>query len=64
MLITIAAKNVRPNDRIYNSSALHPSCAWVRVTSTEMHCGHIVIKTNVYDTWKHPLEAIAVQRDL
>lgn len=61
---TIKASEVKPGDRIYNKYAFHPSAQWVRVTAVITEKKKVIIKTNVFDVWKHPLEGIAVQRAL
>jgi|HubBroStandDraft_4_1064222.scaffolds.fasta_scaffold00070_74 hypothetical protein len=33
--LTVAAREVRVGDCIYNSHAYHPSARWIRVTSIE-----------------------------
>lgn len=60
---TVQACDVRAGDSIYNSSAAHPAFAWTRVLRvTRRDDQTVVISTIDFDTWKHPMHAVAVRR--
>lgn len=61
MIISVAAKNVRPGDKIYNSCA-PPADRWVIIKSVTPRGNNIVIQTAAFDTWKHPEEGVTVHR--
>jgi hypothetical protein len=63
--LTIRAKEVRVGDRIYNKHGYDRACGltWVRVTEVLRVDPHVVLRTPIYDDWRHPDEAIAVQRE-
>lgn len=63
-MLTVAARDVRPGDQIYNSGAYHPSAAWVLVKEVIVVGDSIKISTHVFDTWKHPREGVAIRRSV
>ena len=64
MNMTIAAKDVREGDYLYNSHAYHPSAAWVRVTHIEsLESGNLLIGTTVWYTVLNREEGITVKRE-
>ncbi len=61
--ITVRAAEVHVNDRIWSGSAIR-GFEWARVREVT-RCPddrYIIIKTLGFTTWKHPDEAVAVQR--
>ena len=63
MITTIAAKDVREGDYLYNSHAYHPSAAWVRVTHIEsLESGNLLIGTPGWYTVLNREEGITVKR--
>jgi hypothetical protein len=63
--ITIAAKDVKVGDHLWNSLAKHPAYQWVRVSSVEQkENNRVAIYTSSWYTVKHREEGIAVRVDL
>lgn len=62
---TIAAKDVKIGDYIWNSLARQPAYQWVRVVSVEQkENNRIALHTSGWYTVKHREEGIAVRVDL
>jgi hypothetical protein len=63
--ITIAAKDVKVGDYLWNSLAKHPPYQWVRVVSIEQkENNRIALHTSGWYTVKHREEGIEVRVDL
>lgn len=62
--VTIEARQVVPDDYVYNSTArkLPAAFHWVRVTDVSTQGCRTSIRTTAFETVKHPREAIAVRR--
>jgi hypothetical protein len=64
--MTVAAKDVKKGDRVYNSIAaaakLHPAFYWVRVLRVQVVGKKTTIYTTVYEDHRHSEEAVTVER--
>ena len=60
--LVVTAKEVRVDDRVWNRY-FYARDKWLRVTQVRQSGDYIVISAVMgFQTWKHPLEAVAVQR--
>lgn len=60
---TVAAKEVRKGDRLYNSAAHHPSWLWIPALEVVAEDDRIKIRTTAWETIKHPEEGVLIQRN-
>jgi len=60
-MITVAAQDVQVGDELHNPHGKGPF-SWVRVLEVSTEGNTTIIKTNAWDTWKHPKEGVVVRR--
>jgi hypothetical protein len=58
----IAASEVIPGDRLYDSGAYHPAVAWVRVISVTREGDEVAIHTERWTSYLNARQGVAILR--